>query len=107
LDGAHLVTIEQGDMFSVDLRPATVVTLFVTAEYNLLLMPQLGRLRPGSRVVSHWFGIPGHPADRTIAVPAEPGRSWPLAGDAGADQPHALHLWTAPLRRGTTNDSRQ
>src|SRR5690606_16773747 len=32
------ITIEQRDMFTVDLSPATVVMLFVTAEYNEKLL---------------------------------------------------------------------
>lgn len=44
----------EGDMFKVDLRQATVVTLFLHPEPNLRLRPKLlAELNPGSRIVSH------------------------------------------------------
>jgi SAM-dependent methyltransferase len=42
------------DLFDADLRPATVVTLFLLPEANWLLRPKLLReLAPGSRIVSY------------------------------------------------------
>jgi SAM-dependent methyltransferase len=44
----------EGDMFQVDLRPATVVTLFLHPGPNLKLRPKLlTELKPGSRIVSY------------------------------------------------------
>ncbi len=44
----------EGDMFQADLRPATVVTLFLHPGPNLKLRPKLlAELKPGSRVVSY------------------------------------------------------
>jgi hypothetical protein len=44
----------EGDMFQVDLRPATVVTLFLHPDPNLKLRPKLlAELAPGSRIVSY------------------------------------------------------
>jgi SAM-dependent methyltransferase len=46
----------EGDLFEVDLRQATVVTLYLLQSVNLELRPKLLReLRPGTRVVSHRF----------------------------------------------------
>jgi SAM-dependent methyltransferase len=43
-----------GDMYAADVRPATVVTLFLHPEPNLKLRPKLrADLRPGARVVSY------------------------------------------------------
>jgi SAM-dependent methyltransferase len=59
----HLVTVKQADVFTVELREATVVTLYLLPELNVRLMPKLEQLRPGSRIVSHDFDMRG-------AVPA-------------------------------------
>lgn len=48
----------QSDLFEVDLRPATVVTLYLLPDVNLRLRPKLLReLRPGTPVVSHRFDM--------------------------------------------------
>jgi SAM-dependent methyltransferase len=44
----------QQDLFASDVRPATVVTLFLLEEANLILRPRLRRdLAPGARIVSY------------------------------------------------------
>ncbi len=44
----------EGDMYQADLRPATVVTLFLHPGPNLKLRPKLlAELKPGSRIVSY------------------------------------------------------
>jgi SAM-dependent methyltransferase len=49
-----LVGIWQEDMFAVDLRPATVVVLYLSHKVNNRLRPKLLReLRAGTRIVSH------------------------------------------------------
>ena len=54
----HLVRIIQGDLFEQDLRPATVVTLYLLPSLNLKLLPKLMReLAPGTRIVSHAFDM--------------------------------------------------
>jgi endoglucanase len=55
----HLVTIKQEDIFTLDLREASVVTLYLLPTLNVKLMPQLARLKPGSRIVSHDFDMRG------------------------------------------------
>ena len=55
----HLVTIKQADIFTLDLRQANVVTLYLLPELNVKLMPQLAQLEPGSRIVSHDFSMRG------------------------------------------------
>jgi predicted RNA methylase len=50
----HLVRFLHQDALTVDVSPATVVTLYLTPEANLSLRPMLQKqLRPGARVVSH------------------------------------------------------
>ena len=51
---ADKVTFIEGDIFAADIRPATVVTLYLFDTLNLRLRPKLrAELKPGSRVVSH------------------------------------------------------
>jgi SAM-dependent methyltransferase len=55
---AHLVEFRQQDVLTVDLSPATVVTIYLSRDANLKLRPALrSQLRPGSRVVSHDFDM--------------------------------------------------
>jgi protein-L-isoaspartate O-methyltransferase len=54
----RLVTFVNADALTVDVSAATVVTLFLTRQANLLLRPKLlTQLRPGARVVSHWHDM--------------------------------------------------
>lgn len=69
------------DLFKTDLRPATVVTLYLLQSLNERLRPKLVReLRPGTRVVSHVFNM---------------GPEWPPAGTATIDRSR-IFLWTIP-----------
>jgi hypothetical protein len=53
-----LVTIRSGDLFEADIGDATVVTLYLLESLNQKLRPKLLReLRPGTRIVSHAFGM--------------------------------------------------
>ena len=46
------------DLFDADLSEATVVTLYLLPEVNLKLRPKLLReLKPGTRIVSHNYGM--------------------------------------------------
>ena len=55
---ADKVEFRLGDMYAVDVRPATVVTLFLHPEPNLKLRPKLrADLRPGARVVSYMWDM--------------------------------------------------
>ncbi len=47
-----------GDLFEIDIKEATVVTLYLLNELNLQLRPKLLReLKPGTRIVSHTFDM--------------------------------------------------
>jgi SAM-dependent methyltransferase len=84
----HLVTIKQADIFTLDLREANVVTLYLLPELNVRLMPQLAKLKPGSRIVSHDFDMRG-------AKPAEVHR---MEVDRGNNSPvsHMIYKWIVP-----------
>ncbi len=52
------VRFVQGDLFQADLSGATVVTLYLLPDVNLKLRPKLfAELKPGTRVVSHNYGM--------------------------------------------------
>ena len=82
----QLVKIEQRDIFTLDLSPANVVTLYLLPELNVKLIPQLKQLKPGSRIVSHDFRMKGVKPDMMVR----------LSGDDG--KTHKVFLWTTPLK---------
>jgi len=54
------VKIMQNDLFEVDLRPADVVTLYLTTSANEKVKPKLeSELKQGARVVSHDYEVLG------------------------------------------------
>ena len=54
----ELVEIREQDIRTVDFSPASVVTMYLYPAANLRLRPVLMReLKPGSRVISHDFGM--------------------------------------------------
>ena len=54
------VKIINANFFDVDISDADVVTLYLTTSANLKVKPKLEReLKPGARVVSHEYEIPG------------------------------------------------
>lgn len=69
----HSVAFRRADLFTIDLSPADVVTLYLLRELNAKLLPQLKQLKPGARVVSYEFDIPGRTPDRTALVEYQPG----------------------------------
>ncbi len=86
----HLVRIEQKDIFTLDLSPASVVTLYLLPSLNEKLIPQLEKLKPGSRIVSHDFDMKGVTPDRMVSVESKE--------DVHGRQ-HTVYLWTTPLKK--------
>lgn len=84
----QLVTIEQKDIFTVDLSGADVIAVYLLPKQLEALLPQLEKLRSGSRIVSHQFAIPGIQQGKTIEVQSD---------EDGIR--HKFHLWTAPLKK--------
>ena len=64
----NLVTILQEDIFTLDLREANVVTLFLWPKLNTRLIPQINEMAPGSRIVSYRFDMPGALPDAVMTV---------------------------------------
>lgn len=54
------VVLINDDFFNVNINEATVVTMFLLTAVNEALKPKLEKeLKPGTRIVSHEFRIPG------------------------------------------------
>lgn len=78
---SELVRFETGDLFKMDFKDATVVTLYLMPVVNLRLRPRLlQELRPGTRVVSHAFDMGDWRPDQQVDV----------------DPKHRLYLWVVP-----------
>jgi SAM-dependent methyltransferase len=84
----HLVSIEQKDIFTLDLTPASVVTLYLLPKLNDRLVPQLEKLAPGSRVVSHNY-------DFTDIVPVQSLDMKPR----GETDEHSVFFYTIPFKK--------
>lgn len=85
---ANLVKVEEKDIFTLDLRPASVVTLYLLPTLNVKLIPQLEKLKPGTRIVSHAFDMQGVKPDKVIRF---------QSADSGYSR--TIYLWTIPLKK--------
>jgi cyclopropane fatty-acyl-phospholipid synthase-like methyltransferase len=73
------------NMFNLTYRRATVVTLYLLTAVNEKLRPLLEKqLRPGARIVSHDFQVPGWDPEQSIEVISKNGIS------------HKLYLYIRP-----------
>ena len=78
------VTFRVEDLFTTDLREATVVTLYLYPAMNRKLAPRLlAELKPGARIVSHEYGIGDWPPDKSEEMVVNGER-------------HVIHFWTVP-----------
>src|SRR5690349_12705770 len=76
---ADRVTFTRGDIFKMDFKEATVLTLYLLPDVNVTLRPRILDLAPGTRVVSHAFNM----------------GDWVPDGAANADMRRA-YLWIVP-----------
>jgi len=88
----HLVTIEQKDIFTLDLGKANVITLYLLPSLNVKLIPQLKKLKPGSRIVSHDFRMRGVKPDKIVNLTS-----------SDDNTRHKIFLWTAPIKKRKRN----
>jgi SAM-dependent methyltransferase len=82
------VKIVQADIFTLDLSEATVIPLYLLPEMNRRLLPQLDKLKPGSRVVTHNYDLESIVADEVVEMVSNEDNS-----------NHTLSLYTTPLKR--------
>ena len=78
----QLVEIRQQDIRTVDLSGATVLTMYLLPEVNLMIRPNIWKqMKPGSRIVSHDFDMGDWKPLKTENI--KDGSSWD----------HTLYLW--------------
>ncbi len=82
-----LVTIKLQDIFELDLSKADVITLYLLPQLNVKLIPQLDKLKPGCRIVSHDFNMEGVRPKRELTYTPQGGRE------------HRMFLWVTPLEK--------
>ena len=70
-----------GDLFQLDLAPATVITLYLLPQLNLKLRPRLLKLAPGTRIVSHAFDMGDWKPEKELDV-----------------EGRKVYFWTIPKR---------
>jgi SAM-dependent methyltransferase len=79
----NLVEFRQQDALTVDVSPATVVTLYLLSSSNMKLRPILTKqLKPGARIVSHQFSMGDW----------QPAKNETFTDSNGATR--TLYLWT-------------
>jgi hypothetical protein len=82
----NLVKFRTDDLFEADFKEATVVTLYLLERLNEKLKPKLLReLKPGSRIVSHAFGMGDWPPEKTQDVDGR-----------------MVYMWTVPAKTATS-----
>jgi SAM-dependent methyltransferase len=84
----NLVEIRQQDIRTVDLNPASVLTMYLLPEVNLMIRPNIWKqMKPGSRVVSHDFNMGDWKPLKTVTI------------KDGSDWEHTLYLWHVEARK--------
>lgn len=79
------------DLFATDLSPASVVTMYLLPDVNILLRPKLLALKPGTRVVSHDWDMGDWKPDAELRVPAPEKK-------LGLDRTSRVMLWKIPAQ---------
>ena len=99
------VKFVEADIFETDFSQATVITMYLLPALNIKLRPKILELRPGTRIVSHAFGMEEWRPDQTITVesrnaylwivPAKVAGTWNLTLPAGSRE----ETWTLTLQQ--------
>jgi len=85
----NLVKIIQADIFTLDLENADVMPLYLHPDMMRQLVPQVEKMKPGSRIVTHEYGFPDiYKPDQKITV---------ISNEDNAE--HHLMLYVLPLKR--------
>lgn len=84
---ADRVTFIQQDIFKTDLAPASVITMFLFPNVNIMLRPKLLDLKPGTRIVSHFHDMADWRPDQRQKLPTKEhyGDTW-------------IFLWVVPAK---------
>lgn len=87
-DVQELISFHERDIFELDLSEATVLMLYLRPHLNVRLIPQLKKLKPGARIVSHNWDMKG--------VTPESGYPITVVKKDGFER--RVYLWTTPLK---------
>jgi len=80
------------DLYETDVSPATVLTIYLLPEVNLMVRPKLlATLKPGTRIVSHDYDMGEWPPDLALSLEA-PGKT------VGRDQKSKVFYWVMPAK---------
>ncbi len=79
------------DLFTTDLAPASVITMYLLPAVNLQLRPRLLNLKPGTRIVSHDWDMGDWSPDQTLTIDV-PDKS------IGREKFSRVHLWRVPVQ---------
>lgn len=80
------------DIYQTDVSPASVVTIYLLPEVNLMMRPiLLSKLKPGTRVVSHDYDMGEWPPDLSFTMDA-PGKP------VGRDAKSKVFYWVVPAK---------
>lgn len=78
------------DLYETDLTAASVVTIYLLPEVNLMVRPKLlATLKPGTRIVSHDYDMGEWPADQRLVLDA-PDKP------VGRDKTSKVFFWVVP-----------
>ena len=83
-----ITTFKEQDLFTVDVRAADVIVVYLLPKQLEALKPKLFNLRAGTRIVSHQFEIPGVKSEKSIK----------LESTEDGDQ-HTIYLYKTPLKK--------
>ena len=85
------VSFVQQDIFKSDFSAASVITMYLLPEYNMVLRPRFLALKPGTRIVSHDYALGDWKPDaqKTIPVPDKP---------VGVRKESTIYFWVVPAR---------
>jgi hypothetical protein len=98
-DVAERVSFVEGDVLATDISQASVVTVYLLPFLIDKLQPRFLEMKPGTRVVSHAFGMVGWKPDRAESIRLT--QPHPGQGDESM-----LYLWIVPAEvRGTWQSS--
>ncbi len=79
------------NIFKTDLGSASVITMYLLPEYNAVLKPTLLALRPGTRIVSHDYGIGDWEPDASKKIPVPEKR-------VGFEKASTILFWIVPAK---------
>jgi hypothetical protein len=90
---ASRVKFVEQDLFATNLRDATVITMYLLPDVNLKLRPELLKLAPGTRIVSHDWDMGDWEPDRKVVIDVPEKK-------LGIRKESTLMLWKIPATLG-------